>query len=87
MDRLTAPEKLYFAEILAKLAVRYDNLFNCSFAYSMGIHQQPIPTIDPSDEGDLAHLHVHFDPPLLRSANIRKFLVGYVSHLLVVYYF
>lgn len=77
IDRLTAPEKLAFAEMLAKLTVRYDNLFNCPFAYSMGIHQQPIPTTDPSEDGgDFAHLHIHFYPPLLRSSTVRKFLVG-----------
>jgi len=78
IDRLTDSEKTAFAEILAKLTVRYDNLFKCSFAYSMGIHQRPIPAPDASeDEGDLAHLHVHFDPPLLRSSTVRKFLVGF----------
>jgi len=78
IDSLTDPEKTAFAEILAKLTVRYDNLFNCPFAYSMGIHQRPIPATDPSeDEGDLAHLHIHFDPPLLRSSTVRKFLVGF----------
>lgn len=43
----------------------------------MGIHQQPIPSRDGvEDNGDIAHLHIHFDPPLLRSATVKKFLVG-----------
>jgi UDPglucose--hexose-1-phosphate uridylyltransferase len=52
----------------------------------MGIHQRPIPpsdnNIDPpgdEDEDDIAHLHLHFYPPLLRSASVRKFLVGSVE--------
>ena len=64
---------------------RYDNLFQCSFAYSMGIHQRPVPLRagQSADEENVAHLHLHFAPPLLRSASIRKFLVGYVYHELM----
>jgi len=65
-------EKLSLAQILSRVAIRFDNLFDCSFAYSMGIHQSPIER-----EEDVAHLHLHFVPPLLRSASIRKFLVGF----------
>jgi UDPglucose--hexose-1-phosphate uridylyltransferase len=76
---LMAPEKLTLAEILSKLTKKYDNLFTCSFAYSMGIHQQPVPPqpdgLQRGDE-DVAHLHFHFTPPLLRSASVKKFLVG-----------
>jgi UDPglucose--hexose-1-phosphate uridylyltransferase len=39
----------------------------------MGIHQRPVPA---DDDYSVAHLHVHFDPPLLRSATVKKFLVG-----------
>ncbi|KAM6500808.1 galactose-1-phosphate uridyl transferase [Amanita muscaria] len=80
---LTAAEKLSFADILSKVTVRYDNLFSCPFPYSMGIHQRPIPIskhaeIDGMDDDmDIAHLHVHYSPPLLRSANVKKFLVGF----------
>src|ERR1700689_1262368 len=79
---LTSAEKSSFAQILSKVTKRYDNLFNCSFAYSMGIHQRPIPSPEnfdiqgSGDEDDIAHLHLHFYPPLLRSASVRKFLVG-----------
>ncbi|KAF4578689.1 galactose-1-phosphate uridyl transferase [Pleurotus pulmonarius] len=70
---LTNDEIASFADILSSVTVVYDNLFSCSFAYSMGIHQRPVP--DARD--DIAHLHLHFAPPLLRSASVRKFLVGF----------
>ena len=55
------------------MTIRYDNLFACSFPYSMGWHQAPF------NRGGSAHwqLHAHFYPPLLRSASVRKFMVGY----------
>ena len=58
---------------LMELTSRYDNLFTCSSPYSMGWHGAP------SSEGDQEHwqLHAHFYPPLLRSATVRKFMVGY----------
>ena len=61
------------ADIIKQLLVRYDNLFETSFPYSMGWHGAPF-----GDE-DTAHwrLHAHFYPPLLRSATVKKFLVGY----------
>lgn len=61
------------ADILHQLAHRYDQLFNVSFPYSMGFHQRP------TDGGDYPEwqLHAHFYPPLLRSATVRKFMVGY----------
>lgn len=70
---LEPEERAGLADILKRLTTRYDNLFQVSFPYSMGIHQRP------SDE--LAHpewqLHLHFYPPLLRSATVRKFMVGF----------
>ncbi|KAF8311298.1 putative GAL7-UDP-glucose--hexose-1-phosphate uridylyltransferase [Clavulina sp. PMI_390] len=78
---LTPEESTAFANILSALTIRYDNLFSTSFAYSMGIHQRPVPKAEGStaaeDDGDVAHLHLHFNPPLLRSASVRKFLVGF----------
>ncbi len=73
LDELTGAERTSFAEALHRITVRYDNLFQISFPYSMGIHQRPTDG-EPHPEWDL---HVHFYPPLLRSARIRKFLVGY----------
>ncbi len=61
------------ASILKRLLVKYDNLFEVSFPYSMGWHGAPF------DGGDNKHwqLHGHFFPPLLRSATVKKFMVGY----------
>ncbi len=61
------------ADILKRLTTRYDNLFEVSFPYSMGFHQTP--TDDKAYPAH--HLHGHFLPPLLRSATVRKFMVGY----------
>jgi UDPglucose--hexose-1-phosphate uridylyltransferase len=64
------------ADILKRLLVRYDNLFETSFPYSMGWHGAPTgPAL--SEELDHWQLHAHFYPPLLRSATVRKFMVGY----------
>jgi len=80
ISHLSASESLDLARLVLEVTTRYDNLFSCSFAYSMGIHQTP--TVSKSDdtsdsESDIAHLHLHFLPPLLRSATVRKFLVGF----------
>lgn len=66
-------EKQAFAQILKNLTIRYDNLFETSFPYSAGMHQAPV------NEGDHNewHWHMHFYPPLLRSATVKKFLVDY----------
>ncbi|HEY2121501.1 MAG TPA: galactose-1-phosphate uridylyltransferase [Candidatus Acidoferrum sp.] len=66
-------EKESFAEILRRVTIRYDKLFETSFLYSMGLHQSP------SNRAELVdwHFHAHFVPPLLRSATIQKFMVSY----------
>jgi UDPglucose--hexose-1-phosphate uridylyltransferase len=61
------------ADLLKRLTARYDNLFEASFPYSAGFHQAPT---DGAAHPEW-HLHMHFYPPLLRSATVRKFLVGY----------
>ena len=61
------------ADILKRVTTRYDNLFETSFPYSMGFHQAPT---DDEEHAEW-HLHAHFYPPLLRSATVRKFMVGY----------
>ena len=66
-------ERECLADILKRLTTRYDNLFEVSFPYSMGFHQQPTD----GQEYPGWHLHAHFYPPLLRSATVRKFMVGY----------
>lgn len=72
MIDLTADERLSLADILRQLTIRYDNLFTCSFPYSMGWHNMP-----SGAEGQHWQLHAHFYPPLLRSATVKKFMVGY----------
>ena len=73
IDALTGPERTALADILKRATARYDRLFDVSFPYSMGFHQRPT---DGAAHAEW-HLHLHFDPPLLRSATVRKFLVGY----------
>ena len=119
-------ERVNLAKILGETTCRLDNIFDCSFPYSMGIHQRPIPAtvdgtavgagqgvsntetsiteeatktaseiassltspkeqsthIQPNDEDlcQYAQFHMHFYPPLLRSASVRKFLVGELKH-------
>jgi UDPglucose--hexose-1-phosphate uridylyltransferase len=73
ITELTMTAQKSLAMILRDITTRYDNLFACSFPYSMGWHGAPFI------EGDVRHwqLHAHFYPPLLRSASVRKFMVGY----------
>jgi UDPglucose--hexose-1-phosphate uridylyltransferase len=64
------------ADILKRLLTRYDNLFETSFPYSMGWHGAPTGAMLPDDNRHW-QLHAHFYPPLLRSATVKKFMVGY----------
>jgi UDPglucose--hexose-1-phosphate uridylyltransferase len=73
IDGLTGGERDSLADILKRTTARYDRLFRVSFPYSMGFHQRPTD----AEAHDEWHLHLHFNPPLLRSATVRKFLVGY----------
>ncbi|MDA0243579.1 MAG: UDP-glucose--hexose-1-phosphate uridylyltransferase [Chloroflexi bacterium] len=70
---LTEAEQEALADILKRLLTRYDNLFETSFPYSMGWHGAPF-TAEPTDHWQL---HAHFYPPLLRSATVKKFMVGF----------
>jgi UDPglucose--hexose-1-phosphate uridylyltransferase len=72
IDALGPAERDGLADMLKRLTTRYDNLFEAPFPYSMGVHQQPM-----RETGQDWHLHAHFYPPLLRSATIRKFMVGF----------
>lgn len=73
LPRLSAEERSALADLLGRLNARYDNLFDCAFPYSMAWHGQP------SDGASHPYwrLHATYYPPLLRSAAVRKFLVGY----------
>lgn len=84
---LTPAQVQAFASVLGEVTLRYDNLFECSFPYSMGIHQRPIPPrasreqlneVEKQEERqwDEAQFHVHFYPPLLRSKTVKKFQVS-----------
>ncbi|MEM6472797.1 MAG: UDP-glucose--hexose-1-phosphate uridylyltransferase [Planctomycetota bacterium] len=73
MTSLTEDERFDLADILKRLTTKYDNLFETSFPYSMGWHGAPFTEEDPS----AWQLHAHFFPPLLRSASVKKFMVGY----------
>jgi len=66
-------ERRLLADILKRLTVKYDNLFQTSFPYSAGMHQAPVNNGDHPEW----HWHMHFYPPLLRSSAVKKFMVGY----------
>ena len=73
MDELEVGESELLADILRRITIRYDNLFETAFPYSMGFHQRPT-------DGQAYpewHFHAHYYPPLLRSATVQKFMVGY----------
>jgi len=70
---LTIEERKELAAIMRSLTIRYDNLFTTAFPYSMGFHQRPTD----DQEYPEWHFHAHYFPPLLRSATVQKFMVGY----------
>ena len=72
LTKLSEAQQVSLADILQNITCRYDNLFQTSFPYSMGVHGAPIH----QESDDTMHLHLHFYPPLLRSATFKKFLVG-----------
>ena len=61
------------ADVMRRVTAKYDNLFETSFPYSMGFHQASFDGVAHPGQ----HLHAHFYPPLLRSATVRKFMVGF----------
>lgn len=73
LPQLDGQSRTALADIVQSLTRTYDNLFNTSFPYSMGWHGAPFD----GREAEGWQLHAHFYPPLLRSASIRKFMVGY----------
>jgi UDPglucose--hexose-1-phosphate uridylyltransferase len=73
LDQFSNSERHDLAEILQRVTRCYDQLFSTSFPYSMGFHQRPTD----GESHPEWHFHAHFYPPLLRSATVRKFVVGY----------
>ena len=73
LDEFTEAERDALADILRRMAIRYDNLFEISFPYSMGFHQRPTD----GERHPEWRFHAHYYPPLLRSATVKKFMVGY----------
>ena len=71
--QLKPDERKDYAGAIKAVTVKYDNLFNTSFPYSAGLHQAPTDNRQHREW----HFHMHFYPPLLRSAQIKKFMVGY----------
>jgi UDPglucose--hexose-1-phosphate uridylyltransferase len=70
---LNGREVTQLSAILKQLVATYDRIFDVPFPYSMGFHQSPS---DGSEHPEW-HIHAHFYPPLLRSATVRKFMVGF----------
>jgi UDPglucose--hexose-1-phosphate uridylyltransferase len=70
---LTLAEQIGLADALKRMTTCYDRLFDISFPYSMGVHQAPYDNAPHAEW----QMHLHFYPPLLRSATVKKFLVGY----------
>lgn len=75
LAQFTDVERDDLADAIQKLTIKYDNLFETSFPYSMGLHQAPLDA--SPEELESSWFHMHFYPPLLRSATVRKFLVGF----------
>jgi len=73
LDALSGRERDLLADILRRTTIRYDNVFETPFPYSMGFHQRPTD----GRAHDEWHFHAHYFPPLLRSAVVQKFMVGY----------
>lgn len=73
LTELNSEQRESLASILKEITTKYDNLFNCSFPYSMGWHGAPFD----GQQHNAWTLHATFLPPLLRSASVRKFMVGY----------
>ena len=73
LDELESDERSDLADVMKRITTRYDNLFEVSFPYTMGFHQRPTDGLAHPH----FHFHAHYYPPLLRSATVRKFMVGF----------
>ncbi|HWE48392.1 MAG TPA: UDP-glucose--hexose-1-phosphate uridylyltransferase [Bryobacteraceae bacterium] len=74
LENMTDSERRDLAATLGDLTRRYDRVFGAPFPYSMGFHERPVKGEAPAADW---HFHAHFYPPLLRSATVRKFMVGF----------
>ncbi len=70
---MTPKQRADLADAMVRLGIRYDNFFQTSFPYSMGIHQSPTDGAEHLHW----HFHLHYYPPLLRSSSVKKFMVGF----------
>jgi len=77
MTDLTEAERLSLSDIMKQLTTKYDNLFQCNFPYSMGFHGAPTGPGSAGEDYSHWQLHAIYYPPLLRSATVKKFMVGY----------
>lgn len=75
LEDFSEKHKVDLASILKIITTKYDNLFKTSFPYSMGMHQAPLQ--GTQEETDNSWFHIHFYPPLLRSATVKKYCVGF----------
>jgi UDPglucose--hexose-1-phosphate uridylyltransferase len=73
LPELSSDERDGLSDALKRITTRFDNLFETSFPYTMGFHQSPTD----NEAHPEWHFHAHFYPPLLRSATVRKFMVGF----------
>ena len=73
LEQLNDREREDLAVLMRDLGIVFDSLFDTEFPYSMGIHQRPTD----GNSHEAWHMHIHYYPPLLRSATVRKFMVGY----------
>lgn len=76
INDLTDSQKTSLAAVIKELTIKYDNLFKCSFPYSMGFHGAPTGNLTDANNSHWT-FHAVYYPPLLRSASVRKFMVGY----------
>lgn len=77
INHLTSKQQDNLALVIKELTIKYDNMFNCSMPYSMGWHGAPTPKDQDWNEFSHWTLHAIYYPPLLRSSQIRKFMVGF----------
>ncbi len=73
ISEMNKNQKISLSDAMRRMGIRFDNLFKTGFPYTMGIHQRPTD----NKEHNEWHFHLHYFPPLLRSATVKKFMLGY----------